>query len=126
MNLFQTGSFTLNSGQVRDWKIECDALTDGDLRALVRMALPILPRFSTLVSVPRGGDRIVDALRPFACHEGWMLIVDDVLTTGGSMERAMQEAKKKAWPPIAGFVLFSCGPTPEWIIPLFTMTRKPP
>lgn len=122
-NLFQRGDFTLNSGLRRDWKIECDALTNDDLEALVCMALPILPRFSTLVSVPGGGDRIVDVLQQYAAPEGWTLIVDDVLTTGGSMERAREKQKKFAWPPIAGFVLFACGPVPEWIIPLFSMSK---
>ena len=34
MILFQSGHFTLHSGAHTFWKVDCDALTDGDLDTL--------------------------------------------------------------------------------------------
>lgn len=120
-DLFQSGNFKLHSGQERSWKIECDNLSNSEIATLVQMALPILPPFAELVSVPRGGDRIVRALTPFLSLEGCRLIVDDVLTTGNSMEEIRKNlplSTRTTW----GFVLFSCKPHPAgWIVTLFTM-----
>jgi hypothetical protein len=57
------------------------------------------------------------------------LIVDDVLTTGGSMER-LREERRKLLPPgtmvepgnwIVGAVVFSRGQCPLWVSALFRM-----
>jgi hypothetical protein len=47
------------------------------------------------------------------------LIVDDVLTTGASMEAA----RAKLWPgslPL-GVVIFARGPCPDWVWPIFRL-----
>ena len=48
---------------------------------------------------------------------GDMLIVDDVLTTGASMEHERARCSGRT----IGVVLFARGPCPEWIHPVFRM-----
>jgi len=48
-----------------------------------------------------------------------LLIVDDVLTTGSSMEEVRKEMG--TYYQSEGFVLFARGECPDWITPLFQM-----
>src|SRR5713226_6907450 len=86
--LFQVGDFTLHSGLKSDFLINCEALTDADLRALAALVVNGLPDFRAVEGVPRGGLRFAAALTGAATGDERdpLLIVDDVYTTGGSME----------------------------------------
>src|SRR5438128_7007958 len=83
--LFQVGYFTSQSGQLLKWKIECDALTDEEWAGAARIAIDYLPDFSYASGVPRGGIQFARALNKYAT-KGPTLIVDDVFTTGRSIE----------------------------------------
>ena len=86
MDLFQRGDFILHSGRKAAWKIGCDALTDEDIVALAEMVRQVAASFSWVSGVPRGGLRLAKALELFVSSDAvGGLIVDDVLTTGGSM-----------------------------------------
>lgn len=114
MNLFQKGDFTLHSGYKTFWKIDCDALTDEDIDTLA-FVVSLSLNFSKVVSVPTGGDRLAKALEKYCDGEDFgTIIVDDVLTTG----KSMNEMREK-YPDALGIVIFSRGPTPDWIEPLF-------
>lgn len=117
MNLFRRGNFTLHSGATRNWKIECDALTDGDWECLARMFSQVLPPFSKVIGIPRGGIPLAHALERYVSPEGCTLLVDDVLTTGKSMEMG-----RLLYPSAVGAVVFACGPAPNWVISLFRMS----
>jgi hypothetical protein len=131
MSLFQLGEFFLHSGAVSSWKLECDALTDEDWKALAEMVRQIVPHFSDVRGVPRGGLKLADALRPF-CTPTYrcVLVVDDVLTTGDSMERfsdavlAEVDPEKKGGIGLTGVVVFARGKCPPWIKPLFQMPEE--
>lgn len=116
MALFQLGKFQLHAGALSAWKIDCDNLTDDDIHTLARMLVDYLPAFNAVEGVPRGGVRLARALR---CHStpdaATLLIVDDVLTTGSSLEQ------QRNGRPAVGAVLFARGPCPEWVTPLFQM-----
>jgi hypothetical protein len=76
--------------------------------------------------VPPGGLRLAETLRPFA-FDGPHLIVDDVLTTGRSMERHLDELKKARADPgprYVGAVIFASGQCPFWVDALFGMPEK--
>lgn len=118
MNLFRSGEFVLNSGQVASWKIDCDALSDADLDTLAAVAAQILPPFGSVEGVPTGGLRFAKAMRRYECHAGPLLIVDDVLTTGGSMER------HRAGRDAIGVTIFARGVCPAWVRPLFRLTTE--
>lgn len=143
-NLFQRGEFVLNSGARSGWKLECDALTDDDWEALAYMIWQVVGQFKTVEGVPRGGLKLADRLDQYRCRDprypdqvvsGWdrlpHLIVDDVLTTGGSMMRLWQK-HRDALPPgtmiepgnwVIGAVVFARGLPPPWVTPLFQMPR---
>lgn len=115
--LFQTGNFRLHSGAEADFKIECDALTDHDWAALAGIMVTRIPPFGEVEGVPSGGLQLAAELEVYA-SEGPVLIVDDVLTTGASMEE--QRAGRDA----IGAVVFARGECPEWVTPLFTLAAR--
>jgi orotate phosphoribosyltransferase len=140
MHLFQRGTFVLASGAKSGWKLECDSLTGEDWEALAFMAWQVAGPFDGVHGVPRGGVVFADHLRQYNRRvpggEGGtpgmadpgkalpMLIVDDVLTTGGSLRRFAAEKQKEsglAYPIIRGVVVFARGDCPAWVTPLFQM-----
>lgn len=115
MSLFNVGNFTLHSGARSDFIIDCDALSDDDLEALARMAVNALPSFGSVVGVPRGGLRFAKILSQRAT-QGPTLIVDDVLTTGASM----QQMRSTLHSPTMGLVIFARCAVPTWITALWS------
>jgi hypoxanthine phosphoribosyltransferase len=125
MSLIQLGTFTSHSGIELDWKIDCDALTDDDINALAAIVSRQLI-FNRVISIPRGGDRLAKALKSYISpvYNRWALtsksvcttlIVDDVLTTGKSMELALSKEDKDA----RGLVIFARS-RPNWrVYPIF-------
>ena len=99
----------LSSGLHSSWKIECDALTPHDWYTLALIACELLPPFGAVEGVPRGGIAFAEALRRHVTA-GPLLICDDVLTTGASMERL------RAGRDAIGVVAFARGPCPDWVM----------
>lgn len=125
MTLFRTGNFRLHGGEESFFKIDCDALTNDDLDTLALLVAedPRIGKFFQVEGVPTGGLRFAQALAPYALSKYTdvrnprVLIVDDVLTTGGSMER--QRAGRDH---VRGVVIFARGECPDWVTPLFSMS----
>jgi len=114
MNLFSKGDFRLHSGIESDWKIDCDALTDEDIKTIAYLFSKVLPPFGPVEGIPRGGLRLAAALREYSKSSDYKtLICDDVYTTGLSME------KRRGDRETMGAVIFARQPTPLWIRPLF-------
>lgn len=121
MSLFQLGSFTLHSGEPSAYKIDCDALTDDDIKTVAFLMRGLRP-FGRVEGVPRGGVRLADALRDLCSPDSSrVLIVDDVFTTGASMEQYRQR-----FPDAIGAVIFARKPTPPWIFALFSLNTPTP
>lgn len=108
------------------WKIDCDCLTDDDIEAIAKLLSERIPIFSDIVGIPTGGLRLAKAMEKYMIDGPFpLLIVDDVLTTGKTMERYRDmldhpylETKCIG---IIGAVIFARGDWPEWIIPLFIL-----
>ena len=115
MNLFQTGTFNLHSGGQTTWKIDCDALTNEDLKTIAMLIAEHVPVFGSVLGIPKGGLRLATFLTEKKTH-GPVLIVDDVLTTGASMEAARRKERYSI-----GAVIFARGECPSWIRPLFQL-----
>lgn len=114
MNLFKIGNFTLRSGFKSHWKIDCDALTEEDWETLAYMIHEQV-EFGSVIGIPMGGLKLADALEGY-CSEGYpILIVDDVLTTGESMENMRKEVGDNS----IGVVIFARGKCSDWIFPVF-------
>ncbi len=137
--LFQFGWFAGHAGFQLPWKMDCDAWTDESLTGVADL-LQWKFAFSEVHAVPSdekpprnpAGPRLARIMRErCAFNEGYPpLIVDDVLTTGGSM-RAFREVvmrNRQDVTPI-GFVLlsrsvkgFSIG-QPDWVWALQTVNE---
>lgn len=77
--------------------------------------------FTSVLGIPTGGEPLAQALRPYASPPeqcNGLLIVDDVLTTGDSMERVRRVRSEAI---VQGAVIFARGECPDWITPLFQM-----
>lgn len=121
--LIQVGKFTLNSGATSNWKLVADDFIRDNLPGLVELVRLMVGPYSSVEGVPRGGTLLADALRPFAVLNGPHLIVDDVLTTGGSMIRAYDAALLRLGriTPVTGAVVFGRGQLPHWVKAVFPM-----
>jgi hypothetical protein len=123
-SLFQLGDFTLHSGIKSGWKIECDALTKGDWEALAAMAMEFLPAFGEVIGVPRGGLPFAEALRKYCVSDSTrLLLADDVLTTGGSLQKMRDRfVTDDPYREVVGVVVFSRGGRyiRPWVFKVFT------
>ena len=121
MGLFKLGDFTLHSGGKSFFKIDCDALTDEDWATLARLTYESVPKFKKVIGIPDGGLKLAKALRAyrFPNPENPVLVVDDVLTTGKSMERVRQSVGANC----IGVVVFARGECADWITPLFRLSN---
>lgn len=119
-NWVQIQDTVLNSGRRSKFKIECDNLTHSDLSAMCELLIMTLPPFGEVSGVPRGGVRIENVMRPYITT-GPLLIVDDVWTTGRSVDRHINALSlDKGYVGLVA-VLFSRGPVPINVTSLFTI-----
>lgn len=121
--LFQTGQWTLHSGQTSDFKINCDALATDDIRTIGYRLHQLIAPYRYALGVPQGGLKLAEMMNEWKTGkpEDPVLICDDVYTTGGSLSDFREHVASGA----IAVVIFARTPPPEWITPLFTMTQKP-
>lgn len=122
--LFQLGDFTLASGSKSGWKIECDDISLEEWNAIALMMSEILDPFTTVYGVPRGGLPLSDALKKYrnTSRASRILIVDDVWTTGGSMDKFIRKMyKDHDTGNLQRAVVFARNPTPPNVKVLFQM-----
>ncbi len=102
MNLFRFGTFQLHGGELSNWKIECDALTKDDWECLANL-ISWKVKFHDVMGVPSGGIPLANALEEYRSKDpnDPFLIVDDVYTTGKSINKFMNT------PTDIGFVVFA-------------------
>ena len=135
-NLFVRKDWIMHSGGLAHYKIECDALTEDDYATLAFIVCEKLQRYTRplsgchnsgikrVIGIPRGGILFAEAIereiqeRGGYDANGIVVIVDDVLTTGRSMEEARAACGDSA---PCGVVIFARGRCPDWIKPIFEM-----
>jgi orotate phosphoribosyltransferase-like protein len=122
MSLFRKNAFVSHSGIPLEFKIECDALTEEDWKTLAYIVSKRF-QFRSVFGVPEGGRPFEMALRDYTSDGAkHVLIVDDVLTTGNSMEQTREVLKQSFdYSDIIGVVVFARGETAHWIHPIFQM-----
>ena len=133
IDLFQMGEFTLHSGKKSKWKIDCDALTIMEYKTLAWIVGKEWGLKFVFVECIGGAvkkDRVTNTynfateLRNYGTGDfkDPILIVDDVLTTGASMERRKEECEDMYGDyEVIGVVIFARGMCPDWIHPIFKM-----
>jgi hypothetical protein len=116
--MIEFGEFRSHSGMLLTYKINCDDFTDEDWCGCAEIIRRVLV-FRCVIGVPTGGLKLQKALIPFINPTGPVLIVDDVFTTG----RSMEDYRLRYQEPVIGAVIFARGPTPAWICPLFIVSE---
>ena len=124
-NLFTSGDFTSHAGLPLKWKIECDAIRPEEWETLAQMIMEYetMP-FREVSGIPTGGMALASALDKYKSPnaDDFVLVVDDVWTTGMSMKDHIKEnypsylkAQVKKW------VVFARRPPDDGTKALFTM-----
>lgn len=119
-DLFQLGDFTFSSGRKSKFKLDCDQITDSGIEALAYIGVRQIEPFGRIVAVPKGksgspidnAKRLADAMEQYITPASEvLLIVDDVWTTGASMETC-----RKIWRHelTIGWVAFAYTKPAEW------------
>jgi hypothetical protein len=123
-HLFQSIDFKSHSGLDLSWKIEMDALSDPEWFTIKKMIMELTPPFKEAVGIPTGGTKLGDLLNEHGTgkEEDPICIVDDVLTTGESMEYFLTQYQRNRRPfTVIGWVVFARGQCPGWVTSLFQM-----
>ena len=125
MNLFKSGDFVSHSGLKLKWKIECDALSDPEWFTISQMIMEITPPFKEAIGIPRGGVKLGNLLNQYGTgkREDPILLVDDVLTTGDSMEEFKIKRQWRNPSDYIGWVVFARSKCPDWVTALFQMPK---
>lgn len=108
--MFEKKDFISHAGLHLTWKIECDDLTDADIETLAFMVSEHI-EFKEVFGIPRGGVRFANALQKYVVSQETQthkqfcerLVVDDVFTTGRSMQDVLKDGD-------VGLVIFSRNP----------------
>lgn len=118
----QFGEFTLNSGLKSDFKLIADQFILAHKDELARLIRRTCGPFSHVKGIPRGGLVLEEVLMGMADRSlrSTLLIVDDVLTTGGSFRR-FRERLSESYDHIMGVAVFARGPCPDWVKSVFQM-----
>ena len=123
MNLFQSVDFVSHSGLELKWKIECDALSDPEWFTISQMIMEISVPFKEAIGIPRGGTKLGNLLNQYGTgkREDPVLLVDDVLTTGESMNEFKRKRQWRNPVKYIGWVVFARNKCPDWVTALFQM-----
>ena len=124
---FQQQDFIGHSGKPLTWKIECDAIQDVEWVTIAHIIQELEKRpFGEVVGIPRGGLKLSGPLKKYATgrDEDPLLIVDDVMTTGGSFKDFVEQYfRNRPYRKFFGWCVFNRGSddAPAWVTSLFTM-----
>lgn len=116
MNLlkFVEAGFTMHSGGMSQFKIECDSLDRESCETAALWLLPTLGRFGSVEFVPSKSNLVpqwlAETFQSFSTEGSKVvLICDDVFTTGRSLE------ERRAGRLATGAVIFARGVAPHWV-----------
>ena len=121
--LFHSIDFKSHSGLKLKWKIECDALSDPEWFTISQMIMEISVPFKEAIGIPRGGTKLGNLLNQYGTgkREDPVLLVDDVLTTGESMNEFKRKRQWRNPVKYIGWVVFARNKCPDWVTALFQM-----
>ena len=125
IDLFQKVDFKSHAGLDLTWKIEMDALSRDEWECICTMIMEHTEPFGEAVGIPTGGVKLGKLLNQYGTgkDEDPILIVDDVLTTGGSMNDFYRKRHWRNTTKYIGWVVFARTNPPEWVNALFQMPK---
>ena len=123
IELFQKIDFKSHSGLDLTWKIEMDALTPNEWECIAHMIMEHTPPFKEAIGITRGGNILGRLMNKHGTgqRQDPICIVDDVLTTGGSMEEFRRKRQWRNPTEYIGWVVFARSKPPDWVKVLFQM-----
>ena len=123
IDLFQSVDFKSHSGLDLTWKIEMDTLSDPEWFTICRMIMEYSSPFREAIGIPRGGIKLGNLLNQHGTgkREDPVLLVDDVLTTGESMNEFKRKRQWRNPTKYIGWVVFARNKCPDWVTALFQM-----
>ena len=103
-----------------------DALSHSEWECIAQMIMELTPPFKEEIGIPRGGNILGKLMNRHGTgkREDPICIVDDVLTTGGSMHEFRMKRQWRNPSKYIGWVVFSRSQTPHWVNELFQMPYK--
>ena len=103
-----------------------DALSHKEWECIALMIMELTPPFKEAIGIPRGGNILGKLMNHHGTgkREDPICIVDDVLTTGGSMNEFKTKRQWRNPSKYIGWVVFSRSQTPHWVNALFQMPYK--
>ena len=126
IDLFQKVDFKSHAGLDLTWKIEMDALSRDEWECIAEMIIELSVPFREAVGIPRGGTILGTLLNQHGTgkREHPICIVDDVLTTGGSMNEFKRKRQWRNPTKYIGGVVFARSRPPDWVNALFQLPKK--
>ena len=123
IDLFQKKDFTSHAGLDLTWKIEMDALSLPEWSCIAHMIMEHSVPFKEAIGIPTGGTMLGKMLNAYGTgkREDPICIVDDVLTTGMSMDEFKTKRQWRNPTQYIGWVVFSRNKPPDWVNALFQM-----
>ena len=123
IELFQKVDFKSHSGLDLTWKIEMDALSHGEWECIAQMIMELTSPFKEAIGIPRGGNILGKLMNKHGTgkREYPICIVDDVLTTAGSMNEFRTKRHWRNPSKYIGWVVFARSKPPDWVTALFQM-----
>jgi len=123
--LVQLGDHKLNAGKRSCYKLVCDQFIADNVEALAWMLRQLAGPYGSVAGIPRGGLSLAAAMEKYRDRslERTLLLVDDVITTGGSLNRE-RERLAGQYDHIIGVAVFSRGPLPSWVSAMFEMPKS--
>ena len=129
--LFEAGEFVPYLGGSVGFGINADALSDESITTIAEF-IASRTEFGIVEGLTKHGCRrtgcmLADALEKYAVWEAPfnVLIVDDVLDTGASMEKAKAAQPSQVHPDdVVGWVIFARIEPPPWVNAVFQFNRS--
>lgn len=122
--MIEFGWFQSHSKFQLPWKIECDDFTDEDWEAIAKL-INWKFAFGSVYGVPTGGTNLALACAKYVTDGYPPLIVDDVMTTGKSMNEWRDKVHKISGADPIGVVVFDrrmhIGEPLLWVYSIFTV-----
>jgi hypoxanthine-guanine phosphoribosyltransferase len=125
--MFKWQPFKSHAGKPLSWKIECDDLTQEDIDCLADI-ISMTHSYRNVEHPPTKSANLINlvsklALRTSPDGDYDYLIIDDVLTTGKSMEDIYRHLYTNHYKKTKGVVIFARSECPDWITPIFQLNK---
>jgi len=125
--MFKFKPFKSHAGKPLSWKIECDTLSQEDIDCLADL-ICMTHSYRDVEHPPTKSANLINLVGKLSLHKTSdgdydYLIVDDVFTTGKTMNEIYEHLHTKHDKKTKGVVIFARSECPHWITPIFQLNK---